>query len=121
MDKSFTRISRWCFILGLIIALAAGFSNLSTTPIILFLIGLVVGLLNFSIKNSSSFLIGIIALLLIGMSGLQSISILSSQFTQMAILAIAILRNFVAFVAAVGIIIALKQVIALPRVGSREE
>jgi len=92
----------WAFIIGLILAILAGFADIPSLPLILFILGLVVGFLNIGEKESTAFLVAIIALLMVAAAG--------REFGG-DILA-AILDNFIAFVSAAGLIVALKQVLA---------
>lgn len=100
-------IGRWAFLGGILLAVLSGFSEIPNLALTLFILGLIVGLLNVTEKESTSFLIAVIALLLIGFSGLQ--------LGGMTTVVISILNNFVAFVAAAGLIVALKQVIVVIR------
>lgn len=96
-----TFFGHWAFIIGLILAILAGFADIPSLPLILFVLGLVVGFLNVTEKESTSFLVAVIALLMIGVAGLRF----------GGDILVSILDNFIAFVAAAGLIVALKQVL----------
>lgn len=102
------RIGQYSFIGGIILAVLAGFVIIPSLPVILFILGLIVGFLNIKEKESASFLISVVALLLIGISGLQLETLTSA-------LAASILNNFIAFVAAAGLVVAIKQVLVVGR------
>jgi hypothetical protein len=97
----------WAFVIGLLIAVLAGFAEIPGLAVILFVLGLVVGFLNIGEKESTPFLIAVTALLVIGVAGLQA-----GQFTP---LLVSILNNFLAFVAAAGLVVAIKQVLAVAK------
>jgi len=105
MKLDLTTIGHWALIIGIVIAVIAGFVAIPALPAILFVLGLIVGLLNIKEKESTPFLIAVIALLLIGVAGLQ--------LGRLTPIIVSILNNFIAFVAAAGLVVALKQVIAI--------
>lgn len=107
MDLTF--IGHWAFIIGLILAVLAGFAAFPSLPVILFVLGLIVGFLNVGEKESTSFLVAVIALLLIGVAGLQ-FGKLTGSFAS-------ILQNFIAFISAAGLVVAIKQVLAVAKPG----
>lgn len=102
-------IGHWALIGGIVLAVlaGAGFANISGLAIILFILGLIVGFLNISEKESTPFLVAVIALLLIGVAGLQ--------VGQLTGVTASILTNFIAFVAAAGLVVAVKQVLTVAR------
>jgi len=99
------KIGHWALIIGIILAVLAGFVAIPSLPVVLFVLGLIVGVLNIKEKESTPFLIAVIALLLIGVAGLQ--------LGRLTPVVVSILNNFIAFVAAAGLVVALKQVIAI--------
>ncbi len=107
--NNYQEFGRWSFILGLILAILAGFINVAWLPIVLFILGLAVGFLNISSEKSTDFLVAVIALLLVGMSGLQ-ISLLSQEISSTVQL---MLNNFVSFIAAAGLVVAIRSVLAV--------
>lgn len=102
-----TIIGYWAFIGGLIVAVLAGFVEIPALPLVLFVLGLIIGFLNITEKESTPFLVAVIALLLIGVAGLQ--------MGKLTPIAVPILERFIAFVAAAGLVVALKQVIVLAK------
>ena len=100
-------IGHWALIGGLILAVLAGFAVVPQIALILFILGLIVGLLNVTETESTSFLVAVIALLLIGVAGLQ--------FGEVTPVIASILNNFIAFVAAAGLVVAVKQIVAVAK------
>jgi len=105
MKLDLTTIGHWALIIGIVIAVIAGFAVIPALPVVLFVLGLIVGFLNIKEKESTPFLVAVIALLLIGVAGLQ--------LGKLTPVVISILNNFIAFLAAAGLVVALKQVIAI--------
>ena len=101
-----TLIGRWALIIGIILAVLAGFTEkIPSLAVILFVLGLIVGFLNVKERESTPFLVAVIALLVIGVSGLQ--------FGKLNDTVVSILTNFLAFVSAAALVVALKQVLAV--------
>jgi uncharacterized membrane protein len=102
---------RWAFIIGVILAVLAGLVTIPWSATILFILGLVVGFLNVSDKESTGFLIAVTALLLIGVAGISTLNNINvvGGFTDMIV---SILEQFIAFIAAAGLVVGLKAVIA---------
>ncbi len=100
-----TLVGRWALIIGIILAVLAGFTKIPALPVILFVLGLIIGFLNVKEKESSAFLIAVIALLVIGLSGLQLGSLTP--------IVVSILENFLALVSAAALVVALKQVLVV--------
>ncbi len=100
-----TILGHWALIIGIILAVIAGFTAIPFLPVVLFILGLIVGLLNIKEKESTPFLVAVIALLLIGVAGLQIGGTVVAS----------ILNNFIAFMAAAGLIVALKQVLTVAK------
>ena len=101
--KNFIKIGRWLFIVGLALAVLSAFIQVLYFALILFILGLVVGVLNIKEQESAPFLISVIALLVIGVAGLQ--------LSQLTPVISGILKNFIAFVSAAGLVVAIKQVL----------
>ena len=107
----------WAFILGVIIAIIAGLATgamvldantTSWTTAILVILGIIVGFLNISEKETQSFLITTIALMLVG----TSLFYLNPLFNLGSILT-AIMRYVLAFIAPAALIVALKAMYKL--------
>ncbi len=102
-----TQIGHWAFLAGIALAISAGFVAVPFLSIVLFILGLIVGFLNIKEKESSRFLISVIALLLIG------IGVAGLEFGKLAPIAASILNSFIAFVSASGLVVAIKQILAI--------
>lgn len=101
-------IGHWAFVLGLVLAVIAGFGGvIPALTTILVVLGLIVGFLNITEKESTAFLVGVITLLLVGSAGLEVV--------RYAAVLIPILNNIVAFVAAAGLVVAVKQVLYIAK------
>ena len=103
MDTIFTpAVGRWSFIVGMLVAVLVGLAiNVPGSGPVLFILGLLVGLLNVPEKESTAFLVSVIALLGIGVAGLQ--------LADLTTLVANILAQFVSFVSAAGLVVAIKQ------------
>ena len=97
------------FVVGLLLAVIAGVvpqvQAYAYTALILVVLGLVVGFINVAEKNVLSLLIAIIALVMIGNAAL-GVNPISLKYL------VPILNNFVAFVGAAGLVVALKVALA---------
>ncbi|MFH0711627.1 MAG: hypothetical protein V1889_00710 [archaeon] len=103
-------IGKWAFILGIVVAILAAFITAISTKtilLILFILGLIVGLLNIKKKNTTEFLIATIALLAVGSLGALSIGQLITPVKYLE----TILGYFIAFVAAAALVVSIKTVI----------
>lgn len=99
-----TRIGRWAFLGGIVLAILAGFVAVPYLAVLLFVLGLIVGFLNIKEKESTRFLVAVIVLLLVGVASLE-LGKLTPVITP-------ILQSFIAFVSAAGLVVAIKQVLA---------
>ena len=103
------QIGHWSFILGVVIAIVAGLVGLAyaeTVAMVLVVLGILVGFLNISEKETSSFLIAAIALMLTGAAGLESLPAVGTYLGP-------VLTNIATFVAPAAVIVALKAVMEL--------
>lgn len=101
-------VGRWSFVIGLLIAVLVGLSvEIPGVAGVLFLLGILVGFLNVGERESSSFLISVIALLGVGVAGLQ-LGILTPIISN-------VLAQFVSFVSAAALVVALKQILTYAR------
>lgn len=102
-------IGKWSFLAGLIIAVVASFVTgyATTVALVLFVLGLLVGLLNIAEKDSTKFLVATIALLTGGIASISALSILGVAVSYVGV----ILGNFIAFVSAAALVVAIKAVL----------
>ena len=103
-------IGKWSFVVGVILAILAGFLAIPNLAIVLLILGLIVGFLNISAKETTEYLIAIIALLVIGVASIQAFNTLGIALNE---LLQSVLSNFIAFVAASGLVVAIKAILAL--------
>jgi len=105
------KMGRWAFIIGLIIAVLLGFVTFSYASLILVILGLIVGFMNVSDKEATPYLIAVIALMLVGVAGLQALTVLGSLYTWIQ----TVLTSFIVFVAASAVVVALKELFDMGR------
>lgn len=103
------RVGKWAFIGGILISVFSAFFDSSYTSLILIILGLIVGFLNISEKESDKFLIATIAMLVIGTTSFSALIVSGTYAGDTQI----ILNNFVSFVSASAIVVALKLIISL--------
>lgn len=104
-------IGKWAFIAGLIVAILATFITAigaSTILLILFILGLIVGSLNVDKKNTTEFLVSVIALLMVGSLGALAVGQLATTVGYLQ----AMLNNFTAFVMAAALVVSVEAIVA---------
>lgn len=115
MASSASKVGDWAFIIGAVLAILAGFiPSIPQVLLILAILGLVVGFINVTGKETTAFLVAAIALLTAGAGG--SIILQEIQAVPVTLFATyigAILGNIVAFVAPAALVVALKEIYAL--------
>ena len=93
------------FLVGILLAILAAvipaIQNYQYTALILVALGLIVGFINVAEKNVMALLIAIIALIAVGNTSLNVIPAINDYLVM-------ILQNFVSFVGAAGLVVALK-------------
>ena len=101
-------IGKWAFIIGLAIVIIAGIIQgiyvIPSLALILVILGLIVGILNISEKDSIKLLVAIIALISVGSATIIVIPAINSYLQ-------AILENLIAFAGAAGLVVAVKSII----------
>jgi hypothetical protein len=103
-------IGKWAFIAGIVIAILTGFLQLLWFPAVLFVLGVAVGFFNVS-KDEVLLYLAATAVLILSASSLLNLQNLIGG-TATVILG-SILANFNAFVAASGLVVAIRTIIAL--------
>jgi hypothetical protein len=119
-------VGKWAFLLGLVVALlSAVFVNAYPTAVpgmmlTLFVLGLIVGFLNIRGEHSVRFLVAVSTLLLLGVGSLSSITVLTGLLgalsTQVNLYISLIFGNFIAFVGAAGLVVAIKAILETGKV-----
>ncbi len=100
-----SKIGRWAFIIAALLAILAGFVSLGTAvPWILIVLGLIVGFMNITDKESEGFLIATVAL----MVALKALSDVFSGFAGGLTLK-SILDNVVTIAAPAAVVVAVKH------------
>lgn len=108
MEKEQRTWGEWAFIIGVVIAVVLAFFpdfvDSGSAGTILLILGVLVGAWNVSSKETGSFLLASIALLLIGAGGLDKVPAIGTQLGSFV-------SNITAFVAPAVFIVALKAII----------
>jgi hypothetical protein len=104
------QVGKWSFIAGMVVAVLAGLFVVPYTALVLFVLGLVVGFLNVTVKETEKFLIAAIALIVLGVASIQTLSVLGMVVSDIIN---AVLANFIAFVGASALVVAVKAVIEI--------
>jgi len=100
---SFAKLGDWLFLIGILLAIVFAFVKVPSLMWVLVVLGLIVGLLNVTEKESTRFLVATIALMFsAGSLNLLRIAYLTE-----------ILVNAVVFVAPAALVVALKEIFAL--------
>ena len=102
------KIGLWIFLIGILVAVVAGFVAIPYLAIMLIVAGLVVGLLNITAGEVHEFLTASIALLLVGAAGLGAVALVGATVES-------ILKNLVVFVGPAALVVALKSVWTLAK------
>ena len=107
------KIGAYAFIAGVIIAVIAGFVSLDATLVAeaLVVLGIVVGLLNVTGKETNAFLMSTVALVIVSYfagTGFSIVPVIGAQLQ-------AILFNIMTFVAPAAIIVALRQIYGIAK------
>lgn len=98
----------WAFVVGIVFAIVLAFFpdlvEAGTSGVILIILGALVGLWNITSRETTTFLVAAIALMLIGAGGLQSVPVIGDSLDNFAV-------NISAFAAPAAFIVALKAII----------
>jgi hypothetical protein len=104
------QVGKWAFIAGMVVAVLAGLIAIPMVALGLFVLGLIVGFLNVTAKETEKFLIAAIALIVLGVASIQTLSVLGIVVSGVLN---AILANFTAFVGASALVVAIKAIIEM--------
>ena len=115
MAPPIQQLGHWAFLIGVAVAIVGGFlmNVLGETAVFsaLFALGVVVGLLNITLRETTDFLVATIALIMAGVVNLRLIP-------YVGVILQTILNNILVFVVPAAVIVALRAVWVL---ASREE
>lgn len=106
-----SNVGKWSFLAGLVLAIIAGFFSIPFVLTILAVLGLIIGFINIAQKKSQEYLVAVIALLIIGSATIQAFTVVGVLYGIYS----SILTNMIAFVAASGIVVAIKEVFLVNR------
>ena len=112
-DNMMAKFGSWAFIVGLIIAVLAGvvIPSAAWLMLVLAVLGLVVGVLNVTAKESTAFLVAAIAL--VTASGALKTILESSLGGQIAGIVGTVMGNIAVFVAPAAVVVAVRAIFAL--------
>jgi len=106
-------VGKWAFLVGVVLAILSAFTiniiDPSIIVVILFLLGLVVGFLNIDRNNSTTFLIAVLILLVLGVGGISALS--GFSFLGIYDYLATMLAAFVTFVGAAALVVAIKVIL----------
>jgi len=103
-------VGKWAFILGIILAILVGFVAVPYTALILMVLGLIVGFMNVESNEATNYLVAAVALLVIGIAGIQAMSTLGVTVYDWVQ---SIMSNFIAFVGASALVVSIKSIVQL--------
>jgi len=106
-------VGKWSFAIGLLLAIIAGFFTISYIMTILAILGLIIGFLNVTAKESHKYLMAVVALLMIGTASISALDSLGNLYGVTE----SIITNVIAFAGAAGLVVALKEVVAISKEG----
>lgn len=108
MDEKY---GSYAFLIGMLVAILAGLGTLTggTAVLVLVILGLIVGFLNVTVKETSSYLTAAIALIVAGSANL---AVIDKIVPKLGTILQAILGNIVVFVVPAAIVVALRVVYA---------
>lgn len=106
------RVGEWAFLVGVLLAIVLGLFPQALAPetvtAVLVVLGVIVGLVNITAKETHNFLLAAVALLVAGAAGYAFLPVVGGFL-------VSILTNIATFVAPAAIIVALKAVYELAR------
>ena len=114
MNINFKLIGKVAFLVGIIFSMAAAFIPVHVPQgliiSLLSILGLIVGFFNIARENDREFLIAVIALLVIGLAGIETTKFFGNATGSLGAYLEKIFRNYTIFVATAGLVIAKKVI-----------
>lgn len=108
MEKQQRTWGEWAFVIGILFAIFLAFFpdlvEAGTSGVILIVLGALVGLWNITSKETTSFLVAAIALMLVGAGGLDAVPVIGDALSSFT-------SNISAFAAPAAFVVALKAII----------
>lgn len=105
MNSNSLQTGHWAFLAGLVVSVISPFIVIPYTGILLFILGLVVGFVNIKGSETHAFLLAVIALMVIGVGGIQLLSLTAPV--------VAILTNVIALVSPAALVVAVREVLVI--------
>lgn len=109
--KNLEVIGKWAFLIGLVIAIVAGliegYYTIPYASLILVILGLIVGFLNITEKDTVKLLVAIIALMGVGAA---TVIVIGEVITTINTILLALVTNILVFAGAAGLVVAVKAI-----------
>jgi len=103
------KMGKWSFIVGVVLAIIAGFFTIPYVYTILGVLGLVVGFLNIRTRDSIKYLISVVTLLIISSALLQTFTASGASYDLFE----SFLGNAIVFLGASGLVVSIKEVVMI--------
>lgn len=104
---NFNQVGHWAFLIGLVLTVISPFISIPYTSMTLFILGLIIGYVNIKGQESHSFLLAVIALIVIGVGGIQMLVLTAPV--------VAILTNVITLASPAALVVAVKQIFTVGR------
>jgi hypothetical protein len=109
MEGAMERVGRYAFIVGVVVSVLAGFITANWIFPVLTVLGLIIGLLNVTAKETQSFLLAAVSLVIIAALGSDQIQGLPEVGESLG----RIYHALLAFVSPAALVVALKSLVAV--------
>lgn len=109
MNLNSLKTGHWAFLVGLVLSVITPFVLIPYTGLTLFILGVIIGFVNIKGSESHAFLLAVIALMVIGVGGIQLLTLTGTV--------VAILTNIIALVSPAALVVAVKEVLTIGRAG----
>ncbi len=112
-EMKLQEFGKWAFLVGIVLSIASAFTANQIAPatmtLFLFIVGILVGILNVTKKNSMTFLMGVLVLLILGVGGISALANISwlGIYTRLA----SMFGSFLTFVGAAALVIAIRAIV----------
>ncbi len=114
MNANYKLIGKIAFLVGVIFSIAAAFIPVEVSEGLIIgllsILGLIVGFFNISKEHDREFLIAVIALLVIGLAGIETTKFFGNDINSLGWYLEKIFRNYTVFVATAGLIVAKRMI-----------
>lgn len=111
-SNNIAMIGKYALMIGILLAILAGvvsgIAGYAYLPLIIVVLGLIVGFLNIAEENVTTLLLGIIALSIVGSTTVSVVPAIGTNLQS-------ILNNFVMFIGAAGFVVALKAILQVTK------